>query len=243
MASKLKTLTEQVVHGPIMKTHIPAAKASAAPPLGPMLGQRGINIAIFCKEFNEKTQNIKDGLPLQTHTEINVSGLWTFVSKRCDPPSHPHLVLLKCVLEIECGFFIDFDGLKPDRSYSIKVFKPPIPFLVKQAAGVRRSSMKAPSEISGIITLKHVYEIAKFKHTDESHAHLTLEQLCTRVIHFAKQSGIKVIRENLDAQEYSDFLLKRKTIEDLQIKELTEKRMAKLMRSTSAATQTTTAKK
>ncbi len=108
-----------------------------------------------------------------------------------------------------------------------------------QAAGVRRGSMKPSVEYCGIITLKHVYEIAKFKHTDENHAHLTLEQLCIRVIKAARESGIKVIPHNLNADEYADFLMKRKAVEQLQIKELSDRRAAKLMRSSATAAATT----
>ena len=55
-----------------MKTIIPAGMASAAPPLGTMLGQRGINIANFVKDFNEQTKIYKEGIPITTrvHTQV-----------------------------------------------------------------------------------------------------------------------------------------------------------------------------
>lgn len=43
---------------------VPAAKANPSPPIGPALGQRGVNIMEFCKQFNERTKNVKDNLPL-----------------------------------------------------------------------------------------------------------------------------------------------------------------------------------
>lgn len=64
MASRLKQLKklqEGVKHTSRLRTDIPAGMAVSAPPLGPMLGQRSINIANFCKEFNEKTAHIKKG--------------------------------------------------------------------------------------------------------------------------------------------------------------------------------------
>lgn len=60
----LKKMAENVKHTSRLRTNIPAGMAVAAPPLGPMLGQRSINIANFCRDFNERTANIKKGIPL-----------------------------------------------------------------------------------------------------------------------------------------------------------------------------------
>ncbi|MEO1457842.1 MAG: 50S ribosomal protein L11, partial [Pseudomonadota bacterium] len=46
-----------------LKLQVPAGKANPSPPIGPALGQRGINIMGFCKEFNAKTQEIEPGSP------------------------------------------------------------------------------------------------------------------------------------------------------------------------------------
>uniref|UniRef100_A0A1I7XH58 Large ribosomal subunit protein uL11m n=1 Tax=Heterorhabditis bacteriophora TaxID=37862 RepID=A0A1I7XH58_HETBA len=60
----------KVVHGALLKTNIRSQMASAAPPLGPQLGQRGINVANFCKEFNKETGHIKPGVVLPTRISI-----------------------------------------------------------------------------------------------------------------------------------------------------------------------------
>ena len=49
-----------------LKLHIPAGKANPSPPVGPALGQRGINIMEFCKAFNAKTQEMEEGAPCPT---------------------------------------------------------------------------------------------------------------------------------------------------------------------------------
>ncbi|EGD80641.1 39S ribosomal protein L11 [Salpingoeca rosetta] len=50
--------------------YIPAAAAAPAPPLGPALGQRGINIMEFCKQFNDRTKTMKKGIPVPTQVEV-----------------------------------------------------------------------------------------------------------------------------------------------------------------------------
>ncbi|CAI4229089.1 unnamed protein product [Auanema sp. JU1783] len=75
----------KVVHGALLKTNIKAQMASAAPPLGPQLGQRGINVANFCKEFNKETGHIHAGAILPTR--ITVKPDRTYDLEICSPSS------------------------------------------------------------------------------------------------------------------------------------------------------------
>ncbi|KAM3962468.1 mitochondrial ribosomal protein L11 [Aphomia sociella] len=67
----MKKVADKIDHSSKLRTNIPAGMAAAGPPLGPMLGQRNINIAAFCKDFNERTANIKQGIPLPTRVKMN----------------------------------------------------------------------------------------------------------------------------------------------------------------------------
>jgi len=81
-----------------IKLQIPAGKANPSPPIGPALGQRGLNIMQFCKEFNAKTQNLEPGLPIPVIITAYSDKSFTFVMK-----TPPATVLIKKALKIEKG--------------------------------------------------------------------------------------------------------------------------------------------
>ncbi|MCX5710295.1 MAG: 50S ribosomal protein L11 [Candidatus Omnitrophica bacterium] len=78
-----KKITAQI------KLHVPGAQANPAPPVGPALGQHGVNIMMFCKQFNEQTKG-KEGLILPVVISVYEDRTFTFIIKT--PPSS---VLLK----------------------------------------------------------------------------------------------------------------------------------------------------
>ena len=88
MAKKLKAL---------IKLQIPAGKATPAPPVGPALGQHGVNIMDFCKKFNALTQK-QDGLIIPVVITVFADRTFTFITK-----TPPAAVLLKKVANIAKG--------------------------------------------------------------------------------------------------------------------------------------------
>ena len=79
----------------IVKLQIPAGQANPAPPVGPALGQQGVNIMAFCKEFNSKTAD-KAGLIIPVVITVYADRSFSFIMK-----SPPAAVLLKKAAEIE----------------------------------------------------------------------------------------------------------------------------------------------
>ena len=65
----------------IIKLQVPAGKANPSPPIGPALGQRGLNIMEFCKAFNAATQNLEPGMPIPVVITAYGDRSFTFVTK------------------------------------------------------------------------------------------------------------------------------------------------------------------
>ncbi len=72
-----------------IKLHVPAGKANPAPPIGPALGQRGLNIMEFCKAFNAETQDLEPGMPIPTLVTVYADRTFSFATKT--PPASYYL--------------------------------------------------------------------------------------------------------------------------------------------------------
>ncbi|WP_350560349.1 50S ribosomal protein L11 [Psychrobacter sp. CAL346-MNA-CIBAN-0220] len=68
-----------------IKLQVPAGKANPSPPIGPALGQKGVNIMAFCKEFNAATSSQEPGLPIPTVITVYSDKSFTFIMK--SPPA------------------------------------------------------------------------------------------------------------------------------------------------------------
>jgi large subunit ribosomal protein L11 len=82
----------------LIKLQVPAGKANPSPPIGPALGQRGLNIMEFCKAFNAQTQKVEPGLMLPVVITAYADKSFTFILK-----SPPASVLIKKALKLDKG--------------------------------------------------------------------------------------------------------------------------------------------
>jgi len=81
-----------------IKLQVPAGAANPSPPIGPALGQRGLNIMEFCKQFNAKTQGMEKGMPIPVVITAFSDRTFTFVTKK-----PPNTYWIKKAAKIESG--------------------------------------------------------------------------------------------------------------------------------------------
>jgi len=81
-----------------IKLQVPAQEANPSPPVGPALGQHGVNIMEFCKAFNAQTQNLEKGMPVPVVITVYSDRSFTFIMKT--PPAS---ILLKKAAGIKSG--------------------------------------------------------------------------------------------------------------------------------------------
>ena len=188
-ARNVKKIVAKVDHKNRVFIYIPAQLASAAPPLGTQLGNIGVNIAGFVKDFNLKTSVYREGVPIP------------------------------CVITVNA-----------DRTYNLRMRHPPWSYFVMQAAGIQRGAMDGKTQTAGMITRKHVYEIAKIKSQDENWQEFDLKDICQQIIDCAYDCGIKVV-DKLDPIEYGKFLEERNQIVEQELADIKAAKEAKLLRT------------
>ena len=81
-----------------IKLQVPAGKANPSPPIGPALGQRGLNIMEFCKAFNAQTQGVEPGLPIPCVITAYADKSFTFIMK-----TPPATILIKKAAGVQKG--------------------------------------------------------------------------------------------------------------------------------------------
>ncbi len=81
-----------------IKLQIPAGQANPSPPVGPALGQHGVNIMDFCKAFNAETQTLEQGMPIPVVISVYTDRSFSFITK-----TPPAAVLLKKAAGIQKG--------------------------------------------------------------------------------------------------------------------------------------------
>ena len=169
-----------------LKLQIPAGQANHAPPVGPAIGQRGLNIMEFCKVFNAKTQKEKPGLPIP------------------------------CVVTVY-----------KDKTFQIKVKKPPASHFLKEAANLTKSSRNPGREIICQIPMSTIKEIAE-KKMDDLNAH-DIDQAAKIIAGTARSMGYKVIgtgKLSVDEKIKKATLIKPTPTEDNVDKESAEAQTA-----------------
>ena len=132
-----------------IKLQVPAGKANPSPPIGPALGQHGVNIMEFCKAFNAKTQ-ADEG----TITPVVIT-------------------------------------VYADRSFTFITKTPPVPVLIKKAAGIASGSPVPNKTKVGKLTKAQVTEIAKTKMPDLNAA--SLEAAMRTVEGTARSMGVDIV--------------------------------------------------
>ncbi len=120
----------------LIKLQIPAGKAAPTPPVGPALGQHGLNIMGFCKEFNEKTK-ADAGLIIPVVITVYADRTFTFITK-----TPPAAVLLKKACKVEKG------SGKPNRDKVAKISKADLMKLAEQKqADMNAASVEAAASM------------------------------------------------------------------------------------------------
>lgn len=121
-----------------VKLQVPAGQANPSPPVGPALGQHGVNIMEFCKTFNAKTQQLEQGLPVPVVITVYTDRSFTFVTK-----TPPAAVLLRKAAGVAKG------SAEPNRDKVGKVTRAQL----EEIAGTKEPDLNAAELDSAVRTI------------------------------------------------------------------------------------------
>ena len=121
-----------------IKLQVAAAKANPSPPVGPALGQHGVNIMEFCKQFNAQTQGMEPGLPIPVVITVYADRSFTFITK-----TPPAAVLLRKALGIPKG------SARPNTEKVAKITRAQ----VEEIAAVKMPDLTASNMDAAVRTL------------------------------------------------------------------------------------------
>ena len=111
-----------------IKLQIPAGQANPSPPVGPALGQAGVNIMEFCKAFNAETQDVEKGMPIPVVITVYSDKSFTFIRK-----TPPAAVLLKKAANVDKG------SAEPNRDKVAKVSRAQL----EEIATIKKADLNA----------------------------------------------------------------------------------------------------
>lgn len=121
-----------------IKLQVKAGEANPSPPIGPALGQRGVNIMEFCKAFNAATQSVEKGLPLPVVITVYSDKSFTFITK-----TPPATILIKKAIGLGKG------SSNPNTNKVGKITREQLAEIVK----IKQPDLTAADEDAGIRTI------------------------------------------------------------------------------------------
>jgi large subunit ribosomal protein L11 len=143
-----------------VRLRIDAGAAKPGPAIGQALGPLGLNMAEFCKQFNDATKHYEQGVPLP--------------------------VVLSAF---------------SNRTFTFQLKTPPTTWFLKRVTGMKKAASRPGHETVAKIHVKHVYEIAKIKQTDEHLQDINLDNLCRQIVGSCKSMGIEVVGGDEDNEK------------------------------------------
>ncbi|QIW95986.1 hypothetical protein AMS68_001504 [Peltaster fructicola] len=169
----------------IVKLIVGAGQASPSPPVGPALGSKGVKSMDFCKEFNARTANFVVGTPIPARVTVRPDRSFSFEIRT--PPTASLLMAAASVKTVKnkprgAGNTAGPNNTKGAEGRGKKI--------------INASSVPAGNSAVanvGVVTLKHIYEIAKIKQSEPRLSGITMQGMVKSVIAQAGSIGILVV--------------------------------------------------